>query len=621
MYETIDSRGPVTIPLPAASQLRFRELAGAIKARSAIVWGEHCSECGFPTCYSTCAFYTPRRDLHCRRFVRGIELGNSAGLHLARIRFRKWGKLEGAGPVRLLSKRAAGWMERWDRLLSFMIVRFAPSHTIFARGIRRWNLIKKALLSGPGSERIDAFVLEAWLPPDMPLSLTITFLAAGVTRTGMFQAPVHLQPGYNRITLPHFEISARLDLNGPFLVQIEPVGDAAGREIVLGVVDFVQFCVGSIQQAAARTNAASAAASADNKSGARPRTAKCIVWDLDETIWRGTLAEDGCESLKLDPVAVSTIMELDRRGILQSVASKNDPETALAALRVFKLRDYFLFPQIGWGPKSAAVKRIAELLDIGLDTFVFVDDQAFERGEVGETLPEVTVLPQTEVPTLLTNPLFDVPVTPESAKRRAMYQTEELRHTTFANSDADYVTFLRESLIKLEVLDLAQALEERAYELSQRTNQLNVSGRKYSRDEIRSLMCPSSKYRAYMLRCEDRFGDYGVIGMCVVDEQSARVHAFMMSCRVQRKHVEQSFFAWLAGRFASNKSIGDMEIVYRRTQRNQPIKVMLGGLGFEYRPEDDSRGRFVRSLKEPIAEDDVVQVVDHTTQRLCLMSD
>src|SRR5439155_13254080 len=152
--------------------------------------------------------------------------------------------------------------------------------------------------------------------------------------------------------------------------------------------------------------------------------AKCVVWDLDNTIWRGTLAEEGLEGLTLNPTIRRTVDELDRRGILQSVASKNDPEPALAALEAFGLRDYFLFPQIGWTPKSAAIERIAQLLDIGLDTFVFVDDQAFERGEVREMLPVVTVLSDADLPTLLENPLFQVPITKESVARRSMYLAE-----------------------------------------------------------------------------------------------------------------------------------------------------------------------------------------------------
>jgi FkbH-like protein len=453
--------------------------------------------------------------------------------------------------------------------------------------------------------RIDAFVVEAWLESGPLLPLTVTFVDD--SEHGLLQSGFHLRPGYNRLELPYAEIAARVDLNRAFRVQIEPVGDAIGREVTFGLIDFVRFT--AVEKGEADELGGNA------KSARKTRVAKCVVWDLDDTLWRGTLAEDGHEALALDPAALATIVELDRRGILQSIATKNDPDAALAALHALNIRAYFLFPQIGWGPKSVSIKRIAELLDIGLDTFVFIDDQPFERGEVGETLPEVTVLPASDIPNLLTSPLFDVPATAESAKRRAMYQTEELRHATFAGSDTDYVTFLRQCRIRLEISDLSALHEERAYELSQRTNQLNISGTRYSRDDIKALLQPSSNCRAYILRCEDRFGDYGVIGMCVVDRQSARVRSFMMSCRVQRKRVEQSFFAWLSGQLSSDRLGTALVVDYRKTPRNGAAVKMLEELGFEYRPESENAGTFVRPLRVPIADDDVVDIVDLTATR------
>lgn len=613
MYETVDNRANTRITLSAETRQKFRELAATVEARSLMVWGEHCSECTFPTCYASCAFYTPRRDGHCRRFADGVEQGKIGHVALGRIRFRRWAKLEGAGPVRLFSRRNALAREWLDRLVSSSIIRLSPSQTLYSRLNRYWNQFKAATAAST-SGRIDAFVAEAWLASGPPIPLTVTFLPIDDKQRGLFQSRFDLRAGYNRFVLPYAEISAHVDLSERFLVQIEPIGDAVGREVVFGLIDFVRFTAGTDATIADRGRP-EAAAPGMRTVALRPRTAKCVVWDLDETIWRGTLAEDGREGLMLNPATLAAVVELDRRGILQSIASKNDPDAALAALQAFGIRDYFLFPQIGWGPKSAGIRQIAEKLDIGLDTFVFIDDQAFERGEVGETLPEVTVLPHTDIPNLLTGPLFDVPATPESAKRRALYQIEERRQATFANSDTDYVTFLRGCRIRLEISDLSPAHRERAYELSQRTNQLNVSGTRYSREDIEKLMNPSAGHQAFILRCEDRFGDYGIVGMCVIDRQTARVQSFMMSCRVQRKRVEQSFFAWLAKELRAINPGSTIEISHRRTERNQAVVKMLEQLGFEYRPSSDTTGTFARPLTVPIAEDDVVEVVDLTAAR------
>jgi hypothetical protein len=364
MYETVDNPARASLSLPLDAQLKFRDLADEIAARSLIVWGEHCSECAFPTCYTSCAFYTPRRDLHCRRFANGIEQGAIGNVALGRIQFRKWAKLEGAGPVELFSMRAATRRERLDRLVSSLIIKFAPSHATYSRSARYWNKFKTTRAVEP-MPRIDSFVVEAWLPSGPPIPLTITFLPMDRGARGFFQSRFDLQVGYNRMVLPYLDIAARIDLNNQFLIQVEPVGDAVGREVIFGLIDFVRFTAEGERPAWAAEKIDKAPLVAGAASGERARTAKCVVWDLDDTLWRGTLAEDGHESLTLDPMALSTIIELDRRGVLQSIASKNDPAATLAALQAFKIRDYFLFPQIGWGPKSGSVERIAELLDIG----------------------------------------------------------------------------------------------------------------------------------------------------------------------------------------------------------------------------------------------------------------
>src|SRR5262245_6438166 len=110
------------------------------------------------------------------------------------------------------------------------------------------------------------------------------------------------------------------------------------------------------------------------------RMIKCVVWDLDNTLWHGALIEDGYVRLKDNVVGI--IKTLDSRGILQSIASKNDYDQALDQLRRFGLAEYFLYPQINWNTKSSSIKVISSSINIGLDAVGFIDDQEFERDEV-----------------------------------------------------------------------------------------------------------------------------------------------------------------------------------------------------------------------------------------------
>ncbi len=125
-------------------------------------------------------------------------------------------------------------------------------------------------------------------------------------------------------------------------------------------------------------------------SDRRPATyVKCVAWDLDDTLWNGILAEDGIEGLALREGALEAVRALDRRGILQTVISKNDEGPALEAMERLGIAEFMLRPAISWEPKSVGVRRVARDLGIGTDTFLFLDDSPFERAEVEQMHPEV----------------------------------------------------------------------------------------------------------------------------------------------------------------------------------------------------------------------------------------
>ncbi|HRB29693.1 MAG: HAD-IIIC family phosphatase [Nitrosomonas sp.] len=605
MFEATDYPEKYTPKLDQAAASQFDELLKIIAARSLIVWGEHCSECAAPACYASCSFYTPRHeDLNCGRFVKGIQKGKlSSGTRLATITFRKWGKLEGTGPVGLTSLTDANHRENFDEMLSNAITQWAPSIAI-RQLKRKWDQ-RKIRQSAIASISAEAFVIEAWLNNDQPtLNFTLTILAINEAAGGLFQENIELSKGYNRKVVPIIEISRWVDLSQPYFIKIEPLENAIGHEITFGLIDFVEFKKG-IDKMRVPTNLSSAIHTNQSSSDVK---GKCVVWDLDNTVWQGTLAEDGIDGIVLDERIPPIIRELDRRGILQSIASKNDMQPALAALEGFGLKDFFLYPQISWNPKSTAIQRIAELLDIGLDTFVLVDDQAFERAEVNERLSSVRVLAETEIPNLLRNPWFDLPVTSESVNRRSMYQAEQKRKSTFDASTTDYVEFLRRCDLTIQVSPLSQAVMERAHELSQRTNQLNVSGRRYTREELMEVQANNAGRAGYVFSCRDRFGDYGIIAMCMVNKDNAQIESFMMSCRVQRKHVEDAIFSWLASKLATD-GFDSMSVQYKKTSRNDASVRMLEELGFDFQSsESQEEGIFIRSTQEPFAKDDIVKV-------------
>jgi FkbH-like protein len=552
-------------------------------------------------------YFTPRKDdLHCGRFAKGIQRSNIDQLRLSTIEFRRWGKLWGQGPVGLVPPVMAERRERTGDLVTRGVVRWVP-HILLRHAQWQANQWKRRGSALQNEERPEVFVIEAWLPEqNSKFSFTLTLIPTNDPQAGLFQTKFEFGPGYNRRFVSVEQIESRIDLTAPYQIAIEPFEEYTGKEITFGLTEFVRLnrTVEEVDPlAASRPHAQS--------PDGEPKI-KCVVWDLDNTVWQGTLAEDGIEGLSLDPRAKSVIEELDRRGILQSIASKNDPAPALEALKLFGIVNYFLYPQIGWEPKSSSVERIAGLLDIGLDTFALVDDQAFERGEVSERFPQVAVLSDTELPDLLNNRRFDVPVTTESTNRRTMYQAEEKRKSHFEVTAGDYVEFLRTCEIVVDAFPLSAEVIERAHELSQRTNQLNVSGRRYSRTELIAMQASDASTTAYLFSCRDRFGDYGTIAMCVLGRDKAEVESFMMSCRVQRKRVEHAIFSWIA-RQCREYGFDALTVQYRKTKRNDASVRMLQELGFDFRPSSTGEaGTFVTSTSAAIVEDDVVSINDRT---------
>lgn len=576
--------GGLVTPIPAG----FAEFRASILAHGGLVWSEHCSECSFPVCQFSCAYYTPRPDLICQRFEAGIEQIGPSDTPISRILFRKWGKLEASGPARFVSASSGRNLRRLDSHVGQMLKSAPLPFHSKTQWIRRWN-DRKDRLPSVAPLPPQKFVVEAWSPAGPTIALTLSFIST--TDERMFQRSFTAGTDYSRLEIPQAEIAATIDLDAPYLVQIEPVGDAEGLEICFGLMDFV----------------ATDTLAPPVTNNQMPK-AKVIIWDLDNTLWHGTLVETGVEGLALRHDVVNAIRELDSRGILHSIASKNDPEEGLAALAHFGLQDMFLTPQIGWGPKSDSISAIAASLDLGIDSFIFVDDQAFERGEVQAAHPTITVITHEDAPQLTHHPRCDVPVTAESGRRREMYRAETQRKAAQAFQRTDYLGFLLQSDIRLTVATLDHTNAERVYELSQRTNQLNFRGTRFTRQQLQQL-ADAPQMRGLVLRCEDRFGDYGIIGFAALEPATGTLHDFFMSCRVQRKHVEHAAFAYMLDELRQHGK-AQMAALMRPTDRNGASRNLLASLGFISQPASEAgEEEWHRRTDQPILQADVVKVI------------
>lgn len=264
---------------------------------------------------------------------------------------------------------------------------------------------------------------------------------------------------------------------------------------------------------------------------------KCVVWDLDDTLWSGTLLES--DRLTLRPEIEQTLRELDSRGILHSIASKNDHVTAMAKLTELGIDHYFLYPQISWNPKSTALAAIQKSLNIGMDTILFIDDQAFERDEALSVHPELTTLDAADYLSLRTMPrLMPRFITEDSARRRQMYLDDARRQADEDEYPLAKEEFLAGLGLKFSIAPAAENDLKRAEELTIRTNQLNSTGITYDYEQLDELR-RSPDHLLLVCELSDRYGSYGKIGLALVHKgaEAWTLKLLLMSCRVMSRGV------------------------------------------------------------------------------------
>ncbi len=586
MYET-EANSMVESPeqIPDEAIRSFASLRGRILSRTVLPWSEHCTECVWPTCYTSCELYSPRPDGGCRRFADGmvrIECPDTVNGYILKIRFKRWGKLWTPGNIRLHSAEQAAKLEKNDYRIGSTLQRLPlPSLVKITATTKRYGFKKHRATSAFSSENTPTcFLLECYNPEAHDVELSLTMRAMGEAARMPFQKLIPLRPGFQCVRIPLGEIVALLDLTRPFGIDLIPNDQTHEPDLetnpettlYFGLMDF--GTESPVKQFADTT-----------QSGNAAKKIKCIVWDLDNTLWDGVLIEDGPERFRLKPGISEIIGELDQRGILHSIASKNNPEDALPVLKKFRLDHYFLCPQISWQPKSQGIQAIARQLNIGLDSILFIDDSAFELGEVAAICPAVRVLNAEDYLGLCGREEFKVPVTDESRQRRELYQVEAARQGVAQSFNDDYTAFLRHCQIRLSIRPMTEENLERVHELTTRTNQMNFSGNRYDRGVLRQILS-NPHLDTFVLSCEDRFGSYGVIGFSIVDRREPRLTDLMFSCRIQSKRVEHAFLAWLIRKYIADTN-RDFHADYRKTPRNAASGQVFADLGLE---EIEERG-------------------------------
>jgi FkbH-like protein len=335
--------------------------------------------------------------------------------------------------------------------------------------------------------------------------------------------------------------------------------------------------------------------------------AKCLVLDLDNTLWGGVLGDDGRHALKLGddyPGSVfkdfqAALLGLRARGFLLAVASKNDRQTVLDMIdthpEMLIKREHLAAIYANWDGKPGNLRAIASDLNIGLDSLVFIDDNPVERAAVRAELPMVRVLELPADPLGYLQALADMAgldrprLLDEDRQRAQMVEHDAVRRADEqqAGSVADFLASLNMTA-QVGLCDAATI--ERIYQLIQKTNQFNLTTRRHKLEDIRRF-ADLPDHAVAWLRLADRYGDLGLVCVGILaraDETTWEVDTLLMSCRVMGRQVEDAFLAFLA-EIAADRGARRLRGLFLPTPKNKPVERFYQEHGFTELPGDQGR--------------------------------
>lgn len=337
---------------------------------------------------------------------------------------------------------------------------------------------------------------------------------------------------------------------------------------------------------------------------------KCLVLDLDNTLWGGVIGEDGVDGIILSSNKEGArykdfqqrIKEIMSLGIILTIASKNNEEDVKP---VFEHSDMclkeedFIIKKISWKPKAESIQEIARELNIGLDAIVFIDDNPVEREQVKMALPDVCV-PEFPIDTcdlakfadeIYNTYFFTLDVLEEDRNKQKMY-ADNIKRENYKKEFSNIDEFYKNMQIRMEILEAKQSNVQRIYQMLSKTNQFNLTTKRYTEDEV-NKMVNDSKYIVFLGRVEDRFGDNGnsilLIGK-YLDKKKVAIDVLLMSCRVMGRGIEYALLDYFE-KYVRRRGIEEIEAEYLTTRKNKPVERFYESAGYEVATVDENNNK------------------------------
>lgn len=326
---------------------------------------------------------------------------------------------------------------------------------------------------------------------------------------------------------------------------------------------------------------------------------KCVVLDLDNTLWGGVIGDDGMNNIQIGELGIGRaftafqmwLKELKNRGIILAVCSKNNEDTAKEPFdkhpdMVLRMEDIAMFVA-NWQDKAGNIRNIQQVLNLGMDSFVFVDDNPFERNVVSTLISDITVPDMPEDPAeyvsyLKSLNLFETATYSEADKDRTRQYQSEASRVILQQHFEDYDQYLESLEMQAEAKPFDNFHMARISQLSQRSNQFNLRTVRYSVPQLEAIV-QNDRFATVYFTLKDKFGEYGLISAVILektDEETAFIDTWFMSCRVLKRGMEEFIINKVidvAKEFGCKKVIGE----YLPTAKNSMVKDIYQNHGFE----------------------------------------
>lgn len=347
---------------------------------------------------------------------------------------------------------------------------------------------------------------------------------------------------------------------------------------------------------------------------------KCLVLDLDNTLWGGVLGEDGVNGIRVGNTYPGSafrdfqldLLEASKHGVILTICSKNNEADVLEAWEknpylVLK-KEHFSAWRINWKEKYINIQEIATELNIGLDSVVFIDDNPVERDMVKNYLPEVVVPDFPKHPYFIhdffqqtyNTYLYAYKLTSEDSKKTKQY-IENRERSKIKQQFASMEDYWKSLEMILSIEPLSDVNVARIAQMTQKTNQFNLTTKRYSETDITSF---KNKGLVYCLSVKDKFGDNGITALCIVtvDSQVATIDSYLLSCRILGRGVEKVFISSILNILYSRK-IHTVRASYIKTAKNSQVANFYDQLGFSVDPlskGDDNEKKYILEMSNPL---------------------